>query len=259
LRQFPPQGIIVIRALLLLAGLLMWSSRLAAHPQTPSQEEVLRALSREDLPGDRSLNFEVEPWDVPGATFVALMYIDAGEVVRTKRLQPTLSVLKESDGKLTLIAEATIDEPHCRELPEGRTELEPNLDGEDCPELHLDLAPYKISSSDTALGVRTKIHAVFPAGESETEELTLFHIVGGTLKPIFSAEMNLRDEQRGPGDATRSESTLRISDHQTSGHFDLLLTERSHFQKLLDPDDEGRSEQIRRRFRWRGNGYTAAR
>jgi len=124
--------------------------------------------------------------------------------------------------------------------------------------MHLDLAPYKISGSLTALGLCLKTREVFPAGESEAEGLTLFQITGNRLKPIFSHEMSLLDEQRGPGELTTIETMLTISDRQTSGHFDLLLVEHARLEKIGGAG-EPETTRTRYRFQWRGKAYAAAR
>jgi hypothetical protein len=227
-----------------------------AHAQTPDRDAVLKALGAE--PAD-DLHLEVKPWNATTGAFVALLYVDAGEVVRTERLKPTLAVLMAADGMLSLVAQSTIGEQRCRELPEGG-ELAPNENGDDCTEMHLDLAPYRISRSATALGLRTKIHSVFGAGENEAEYLTLFEIIGDRrqeLRPIFAHEMSVSDEQRGPGDMTTVERTLRISDQLTSGYFDLLLVESTRREKI--GGSGGASlKRVERRFQWQGAGYVAA-
>ncbi len=233
---------------------MSWLSASRAYAETPEPTDILRAMGRTDLIGDRALTLEIKPWKAFEGAFVALMYIDAGEVMRTQRLRPTLGVMREEGGRLSLLARAEIEEPSCREA--DQRELEPNLNGDDCPAMHLDLAPYRISPTETALGLRIRVHSVFPAGESEAEKLTLFRIVGNRLKPIFSAEMMLRDAQRGPGDLTTSESTLQVTGQKTSGYFDLLLVESTRFEKLLDSGD-GRTKRTQHRFRWQGDGYAA--
>ncbi|MBV8962812.1 MAG: hypothetical protein JO068_21130 [Hyphomicrobiales bacterium] len=229
------------------------------HAEVPEENDVLRTL-RPDLIGDRALTLEVKPWKALHGAFVALMYIGipGGETVRTQRLHPTLAVVREEGGALSLVARVETEEPRCRELPPDQTELELNLDGGDCPAMHLDLAPYRISPTETALGLRTKTHEVFPAGESEAEKLTLFRILGHTLKPIFSAEMMYSDEQRGPGDLTTSESTLQVSEQKTSGYFDLVLVETTRSEKIFDTN-YSRTKRTQRRFSWQGGRYVPTR
>ncbi len=223
----------------------------------PSREAVLNALGKDDPAGD--LHLEIKSWKALDGAFAALLYIDAGEVVGTKRLLPTLAVLRSAEGKPTIIAQSEIDETRCRELPEAG-ELMPNENGDDCQEMHLDLAPYRITPSTTALGLRTMIHSVFGAGEDSTQYLTLYEVLGEgqkTLRPIFSHEMSASDEQRGSGDLSTAENTLRISDHSTAGYFDLILDERVSSEKIGD-SGKPRVKRVEHRFIWEKGGYRAA-
>jgi hypothetical protein len=231
-----------------------------AAADAPSKEEILRTLGKADLIGDATLKLEVKAWNSIAGSFVALMYIERDEVVRTEGLEPTLAVLKVSEHGIEIIARAAIKADACRRLAADEMALARQDDGTSCTEMRLDLAPYRISPSETALGVRTKVHAVYPAGESDEEALTLFAIKGDTLKPIFSHDMASEASERGPNDMITSSSKLRVTDHQTAGHFDLLLIERIQVEELVHRDDDARpkdrSERTeRRRFVWRGDGY----
>lgn len=249
----------IMRAIFMVAAALAVSTICSsvARADAPGPNEVLKLMDREDLIGDRSLTLEIKPWKGLRGAFVALMYIDAGEVVRTQRLRPTLILLRDKGGKLALVARAEVDAVLCRELPQDETRLEENLDGDHCKAMQLDLAAYRISRSETAVGLRKTFHSVFPEVETEVEGLTLFRIAGKILKPVFFLPaMKLRDEQRGSGDLTTSESTLRISHHRTSGYFDLVVTEKTAVEKLLDTGHALlRERRVQWRYRWRGYGY----
>jgi hypothetical protein len=231
----------------------------AAQVEPPSRPEVLRALGRGDLAGDGTVKLQVRPWKAMAGAFVALLYVDAGEVVRATRVPPTLAVLTSLGGKLSIVAQAAIDDQRCRELPDAG-DFGSNQGGDDCEDMRLDLAPYRISASETALGLRTTIRSVFGAGESEAEYLTLFAISGDrrdALRPIFSHAMSVSDVQRGPGDMTTLETTLRVSDHLTAGHFDLLLAESSRRDKI-GGSSGATVKRVEHRFLWQGEGYVAA-
>jgi hypothetical protein len=264
----------VILPLLLLAS----QCGLAQSPSTqtflPRKEDVLKAIGKRQLASDPSLNFQIKPWKSLPDSFVALLYItaaneDGEEAVRTARLHPTLVLLNTTEGRLTALAESEvglklsdpdgIEEEVCRELPPGKKQFKDSVltDGNQCMEIHLDLAPYKITSTETAIGVRTKVHEVYPAGEGDSEYLTLFDIAGHNLRKIFSESMSSDDEERGPNEFLHSKSILQVSTQLTADHFDLLLIENNRVDELVETRKAHHPapKQTTHRFTWKASAY----
>ena len=250
----------------------------------PSKEEVLDAIGRKELAHDPHLHLQIKPWDARPGSFVAMVYITASvsddldegdgvEIVRAVRLQPTLALLESVNGRW--IASAKSSGPHgfgsqCRELPQGANEVDkkpdspndpgPGPDGDVCKEFDFDFAPYRITSTETVLGVRTKFHDFYPAGEGVHEDLTLFEMVGHELKQVFSETMSSSMEERGPNEMDSSKATLQVSPQKTRDHFDLLLVDHERVETLTDGPSTNRPGRtlVKRRFVWNGTVYVEA-
>ena len=222
----------------------------------PSKEEILDAIGNKELAHDPHLHFQIKPWNARPGSFVALVYITASvnddldegdgvEVVRASRLQPTLVLLESVNGRW--IASAKSSGPHgfgnhCRELPRGADQVDrapdtpgdpdPSPDGDLCKEFDFDFASYRITPTETVIGVRTKFHSFYIAGEGEYEDLMLFEVVGRELKQVFSRTMSYSMEERGPNEMDSSKAVLQISPQKTKDHFDLLIVEHKRVETL---------------------------
>jgi hypothetical protein len=247
---------------------------------TPTKEDVLKALGQQTLAHDPALQVEIKPWHARPGSFVALLYLtasndemdvgDGTEIVRAPRLQPTLALLQYVDGHL--VATAKSDAPDalgkdCHELPKvekdsGDTpaDQDTSTDGTYCQAFTFDLAPYRLTPAETAIGIRTQSHEIYPAGEGDDEDLTLFSITGHQLKPVFSATMSSSSEERGPNEMLTSKSTLQISQQKTGDHFDLLLVDHDDTEKLVSDASGGHPGKhlVKRTFTWNGSAYVEA-
>ena len=267
------------RVFLLAPALLALLPCSAQHPlkspSLPGKEEVLRAIGLPELAHDPHLQLQTKPWRARPGSFVALVFFtspsnaidDGTEVVRTPRLQPTLILLEPSNGHLVASAQSDITTgtgEECRELSQveksNSADEGVETDGDFCKELNLDLAPYRITSTEIAIGVRTKYHGVYPAGESDSEGLALFQVAGNRLAKIFSENMQDSSEERGPNEMLSSTNVLRVGPTKTAGHFDLVLVRHNRVEPLLD--DAGspppKSTLEKRKFVWNGSAYKEA-
>lgn len=241
----------------------------------PGKDDVLEAIGHQQLARDPHLQFQIKPWSARPGSFVALVYLtapvsddmdegDGTEVIRAVRLQPTLALLANIDGHL--VATAKSDGPQgpgkgCRTLPQGADKVDdPATEGTLCKKFDFDLAPYRITPTETAIGVRIRYHNFYPAGEGQYEDLTLFEAVGHELKPVFSEEMSGSFEERGPNEMNTSKATLQVSAQKTGDHFDLLLVEHRRTEKLTEDSSAGHpgSTLVKRRFVWSGSAYVEA-
>lgn len=129
-----------------------------------------------------------------------------------------------------------------------------------CSDFELDLAPYKISSTQTAIGVRFNQTDTYIAGETNSEYLALYVIRGKGLSKVLETAMKMQEEQRGPNDAIVSSCVLSPIKTSTQGHFDMAKTCHIVFSSLILDDDSGRdpkerNQTKRTRIRWSGERY----
>jgi hypothetical protein len=275
-----------IPLLALLLATVVYASRpckaqaLGKPAATPTKEDVLTAIGQKSLTHDPALQVEIKPWNARPGSFVALVYLsvssdamdadDGTEIVRSPRLQPTLALLQYVDGHL--IATAKSESPNdlgkdCRELsdvekdsgnaPGDRGSFP---DGSLCQAFTFDLAPYRITPTETAIGIRIQVHDIYAAGEGDDETLTLFNVTGHQLTPIFSEEMSGSFEERGPNEMNTSKSTLQVTQQKTKDHFDLLLVDHNVTERLLSDSTAGHPGKhlVKRRFTWNGSRYVEA-
>ncbi|WP_158820627.1 hypothetical protein [Granulicella sp. S156] len=247
----------------------------------PSKEEILDAIGSKELAHDPHLHFQIKPWNNRPGSFLAMVYItasvsddlgesDAVEVVRAARLQPTLALLEFVNGRWITSAKSSGPHGfgnHCRELPRGADQVDKtpdtpgdpghSPDGDLCKEFDFDFAPYRITPTETVIGVRTKFHSFYIAGEGEYEDLTLFELVGHELKPVFSEIMSSSMEERGPNEMDSSKTVLQVSPQKTRDHFDLLVVEHHNVETLTDGPSTNRPGRTlsKRRFVWNGTAY----
>lgn len=98
-----------------------------------------------------------------------------------------------------------------------------------------DLAPYKISETETAFGLRMGWEHSFSGGGITTNALALFKIDGNELINIFSEPVyyseNIAGEWNKDGtrkhDESKSENILLITPKKKNGYFDVVMKEKS--------------------------------
>lgn len=98
----------------------------------------------------------------------------------------------------------------------------------------LDLAPYKISESETAFGLRFGWSKGYAGGGAETNALALFKIDGGDIISIFSEPISFNELIAGNWnkdgtrnhESTEAENILVLSPKKTNGYFELVLKEK---------------------------------
>jgi len=104
-----------------------------------------------------------------------------------------------------------------------------------------DLAPYRISKTQRAFGLRGAWFDGYSGGMGSYSALYLFAIVDGTLKMVLAVPMVAYKDIAGDWnkdgtrshDITQGANILIVSKHSTNGHFDLQLRSRTgHWQRL---------------------------
>jgi hypothetical protein len=157
-----------------------------------------------------------------------------------------LIILNEKE-KTTRARAEIISEENCND-PEN-----------DCKDFSLDLAPYKVTSDLTAIGVRWKQYSEYPAGESNSKILQLFLLKDTTLIKIFESTMELSATQRGPGELLTKKCILNISEKKTKEHFDLEKVCTKKVEALLENINASKIPPIinkeTTRYVWDGNKY----
>ncbi|TAL78378.1 MAG: hypothetical protein EPN75_10785 [Beijerinckiaceae bacterium] len=104
-----------------------------------------------------------------------------------------------------------------------------------------DLAPYRISASQRAFGLRGEWFDGYSGGMGSYSALYLFAAVDGALKMVLAVPMSSYKDIAGDWhkdgtrdhDITQAAHVLIVSKHSTNGHFDLELRNRTgHWRRL---------------------------
>lgn len=104
-----------------------------------------------------------------------------------------------------------------------------------------DLAPYRISKTERAFGLRGAWSDSYSGGMGSYSALYLFAVIDGTLKEVLAVPMSSYKDIAGDWhkdgtrshDITQGANVLIISKRSTNGYFDLLLKARiGHWQRL---------------------------
>lgn len=98
-----------------------------------------------------------------------------------------------------------------------------------------DLAPYRISTSHRAFGLRGEWFDGYSGGMGSYSALYLFAVVDGALKMVLAAPMSSYKDIAGDWhkdgtrdhDITQAAHVLIVLKHSTNGHFDLELRNRT--------------------------------
>lgn len=129
------------------------------------------------------------------------------------------------------------------ELPSAPDALDDAKGDEISPQQYdgFDLAPYRISTTERAFGLRGVWSDGYSGGMGSYNALYLFALVDGSLKEILAVPMSSYKDVAGDWhkDRTRSHeitqgaNVLIVTKHSTDGHFDLLLKSRSgHWHRM---------------------------
>lgn len=104
-----------------------------------------------------------------------------------------------------------------------------------------DLAPYRISKSQRAFGLRGEWFDGYSGGMGSYSALYLFAVVDGALKMVLATPMSSYKDIAGDWhkdgtrdhDITQAAHVLIVLKHSTNGHFDLELRNRTgHWRRL---------------------------
>lgn len=116
----------------------------------------------------------------------------------------------------------------------------------------LDLAPYRLTRDETLIGARTEHIWQSIWGT----HITLFRMVGRTLKPVFEGFVVERDYQAYPEGPV--DKTTAILSSQPAGRFHDLVVDRTTFRCPLDDnldcDSESKTKVRQKRERWTFDG-----
>lgn len=194
-----------------------WVSEIKRWKKMPGGHVVVRALLKKNTPPTES---------------------NPAEVV----------VIADRHGKPAVIARAEVTFSSClREESSWTTAI---------LAVKLDLAPYNISSTVTAFGIRVSCNTSFPAGENDTDTLFLYRTTGKTLTEIFSVNVANNDRQRGPNDVTEQTAVVKIGKNSTNEFKDLIVeTTIRHSLFYQEANAAVRSEKKTDRYKWLGKSY----
>jgi hypothetical protein len=248
-------------------GMLAFSNVAA---ETPGKKEVLEALGKGTLSGDPSVQVQIESWKHHNNSCLALIYAVEGvdrEVIAPAKLSPTLALLETTGKTLKIIAKKELKGSDFDEkLPDDDEDIfrksipqaveGASYQGFNCLGIKLDLAPYRINPTEVAIGLRAKIHEVFPNGEADWEQLSLFRVEDLALKKIISCKMESSSEDRTGSALFAHHNNLQISTRKTGGFFDLIFVEKVKKTPMFEDSDMKPSTETRKhRFVWKKDAY----
>jgi hypothetical protein len=220
-----------------------------------TMDDVKRALASARGSMTGPTNWRVAEWNARRASVVALSYRPVTFGAPIASMNPHLAVLDERDGKLVSVVESKIafTDTNCANDGGEPVNDDPGSeDDESAPALSLDLAPYKMTPSSTALGVRLHCRYTFPAGEGDNTYLALFEVAPGTLRLVFETPIETHDHQRvNPDDDFETKGVVIVQKTAQKGHFDWLL------QTTQTGGAAGSSKRIEKTvFVWNDERYT---
>jgi hypothetical protein len=144
-----------------------------------------------------------------------------------------------------------------RQQPDGRLQLvartaQPAPLGEDESFSSLDLAPYKLTATEYAFGVRSLRHFIWPGGGGDNEYLQVFRVQGNAIRPILSTLMKSAYERNG--EMIEPGMWEKVSDGDEQGAEISVLKTRTRgiFNWKIKA---GRSSTV---IRWQGDSYESA-
>ncbi|MEO7114215.1 MAG: hypothetical protein ABI183_27485 [Polyangiaceae bacterium] len=225
----------------------------AAREDAGSGSDHIRDVARPG--GAASLRWQTLPLPDASLQVAAISYDRAARTVA--ELNAELALVDVANAQApTLLGTAKIAvDPDACDAPTGNDD--------DAPELALDLAPYRITDQERAIGVRVTCHQTFPAGEASRSELVLFArsaaSAKASLEDVFRISVADHEEQRGPGDAIDELATVSVLPRKTAGHFDLSVRRTTTIASL--DATAGRPAKTRvatMRFVWNGSRYVAS-
>jgi hypothetical protein len=120
------------------------------------------------------------------------------------------------------------------------------------PSLKLDLADYRITASETAIGVRFTCEFQALGAEGNVTRLYLFRQEASTLSMILAEDVEISQYDRVANEFVDSHGTLIMQSTQASGMFDILLRMTDVFRR-----DSGKTRRKTReqRYQWKGRQY----
>ena len=215
-------------------------------PTIVSEAEALAAMGQ-----DHSFKIRLADWAArPGST-VALTFRSITPENGPKALQATVAIVDKVDSHVQLVAsgqlnpELDLDDP-CPKTPVDKPEFPPSI--------WLELAPYKISRSETAIGVRLKCAFYAPGARGTSIRLFLFRQQEKALEGVFAADVAFDNDDRIAHEEQVSHGIVLMQPTMTKGLFDILL--RSNITiSSADDDKPARKRVESERFISNGKRY----
>ena len=182
-------------------------------PEEGTAREVLRALGI----GEDGWKVVVSDWRARPGSSVALVFRSVAPNEAPANLKPLVAILLQDEAHLRVVAKGALDmddNPCLR-----NTSSSPSR----APELTLDLAPYKLSATETAVGVRLSCEFFAPGAEGDVVNLYLFRQQHDALEVVFNQPVSLSFYDRVAQEQIESGSTVSMGTIGPRGLADILV------------------------------------
>jgi hypothetical protein len=198
-------------------ALVLFSFSAFADPRLEKALDLLDPNQRPEQPDDAALG----RWTAGGKDLwvVASVY---DQVVQA-------AVLRETNGRFTLVARSNGEEP---------LSSEPSLY---VATVKLDLIPYRIAPKEIAFGVRVSNSYESSARASASEALHLYRLHGGALRQVFVDLTHESNWDKSDRDGTESQRVVIVGKTRRKGFYDLLVRDTKTKETTT--------------YRWNGSEY----
>ena len=225
-------------------------------PKGITAAEVVKILLPKSDPSKATVA-GMKRWPAEKGTYIAIACItpegDSSEkaICNLKGATGLALVRMEGPGRLSLVT-TVISLSGGEDSPLGATWANSNLDGpglirDDSTKEErdtdyqategymLDPAPYRISETTVAFGIRSGLNEGYAGGGANFHILTLFAVIGGKLEPVFSEPVYSLLDLAGDWNrnGTRQhhiqekESVVIVSKGKTNGYYDLIVKSKA--------------------------------
>lgn len=202
--------------------------------------------------GAATLRWQVRAMPSASTQVVVLSYDGAAQTLAM--LDAEIALVDISNAPLLLASGKIQPDSEACDEPESAEGTASNFE--------LDLAPYRITEHERAIGVRLACHQTFGAGEASRKELVLFArdpANAKSLHEIFRTSAEDHEEQRGPGDLIDDTTTVSVQPQMTAQHFDLSVRTTTVISSLDSASTRPASTHVKTtRFVWDGSHYVVA-
>jgi hypothetical protein len=207
-----------------------------------SEAEVRAALGKVD----EGSHVILADWRARPCSAVALTFRAVSPKSAPAELSAHLFLVEKARGKSTLVATSPIN------LDDASCMRDPGWEPEHPPSFKLDLADYRITAGETAIGTRFTCDFQAPGAEGTVTRLYLFRQEAGTLSKILAENVELSQYDRVANEYVDSHGILIMQRTQTSGVFDILLRMTDVFRSESGKTRKKTREQ---RYQWKGSQY----